>query len=208
MTLRAVPLTRAEANAFIAAHHRHHGRVTSHRFIVGAELDGVLVGCAVIECPNAPALQDSRVAEVTRLCSDGSRNVCSLLYSRASRVARELGFDRLITYTLESEPGTSLLASGWVLECLTRGGTRDRPSRRRTDKAPTCRKKRWAPSWCATVPPFLGTEPRVDPATLSQGCVVHRVDPLTERCGLCGISRATLAAVLGISRVAGQEVAC
>jgi hypothetical protein len=147
--LRAVPLTRSEANAFITMKHRHHGRVTSHRFIVGAELDGDLVGCAVVECPNAPRLQDPRVAEVTRLCTDGTKNVCSLLYAKCSRLARECGFRRLITYTLESETGVSLRASGWVLEAVTRGGTRDRRGRRRTDKAPTSPKKRWAPKWCA-----------------------------------------------------------
>jgi hypothetical protein len=150
--LRAIPLTRDEANRFIVAKHRHHGRVTSHRFIVGAELDGELVGCAVVECPNAPRLQDSRVAEVTRLCTDGTKNVCSLLYAKCSKLAREWGFKRIITYILDTETGVSLRASGWVFEANTRGGTRHRPSRPRTDKSSTQPKQRWAPSWCAVAP--------------------------------------------------------
>ena len=153
MTLRAVPLTREEANAFIIANHRHHGRVTSHRFIVGAERDGELVGCAVVECPNAPRWNGGRLAEVTRLCADGSKNVCSLLYAKCSRLAREWGFERLVTYILLEEPGTSLVASGWVLEDVTAGGTRNRPSRPRVDKSPTCPKQRWAPLWCAKPEP-------------------------------------------------------
>lgn len=114
--LISIPLTRAEANVFILAYHRHHGRVTSHRFIVGAELDGKLVGCAVVECPNAPRLQDSRTAEITRLCTNGTRNVCSMLYAKCSRIARDWGFKRIITYTLESESGVSLRAAGWICE--------------------------------------------------------------------------------------------
>lgn len=48
MRLQARPMTRDQANAYIVAHHRHHGRVAGHRFIVGAELGGVLsaVACA------------------------------------------------------------------------------------------------------------------------------------------------------------------
>jgi len=54
-----------------------------------------------------------------------------------------MGFRRVVTYTLESEPGTSLRATGWVPAKLTKGGSWNTPSRPREDNAPTCRKIRW-----------------------------------------------------------------
>lgn len=152
--MRAVPLTRDQANAYIVAHHRHHGRVTGHRFIVGAADGDRLVGVAVVGRPRARLLDQANEAEVTRLCTDGSKNVCSFLYSRCSRVARELGFAKLYTYTLESEPGGSLRASGWIMEKRVRGESQDRPSRRRVDKSPTAPKLRWCPAWCAPGAPL------------------------------------------------------
>lgn len=84
-------------------------------------------------------------AEVTRLAADeGSRNVGSFLYRRARRVAQAMGFDeRVLTYTLLSESGASLRAAGFEEVAITDGGSWDRPSRPRTDKHPTERKRRW-----------------------------------------------------------------
>ncbi len=144
-----VPLTRDQANAFIAEHHRHHPKVTGHRFIVGALHGGTLVGVAVAGRPRARLVPQYSECEVTRLCSDGSANVCSFLYSRCSRIARELGFATIFTAILQSETGASLKAAGWEFCYLTRGGTQDRPSRRRVDSSPTEPKQMWAPSWCA-----------------------------------------------------------
>lgn len=149
--LVAVPLTRDQANAYIVAHHRHHGRVTGHRFIVGAEDGGALVGVAVAGRPRARMIEQFRHVEVSRLCSAGARNACSFLYSRAARVARELGFASIFTAILESEPGTSLKAAGWVYAYTTRGGSQDRPSRRRADKSPVEPKQIWCPAWCLDV---------------------------------------------------------
>lgn len=149
--MRAVPLTRDQANAYIVEHHRHHKRVTGHRYIVGAMTTEGLVGIAVAGRPRARRIAQYDILEVNRLCTDGSRNVCSFLYSRCSRVARELGFRGVFTAILESESGASLKASGWVYVYTTTGGTQDRPSRRRTDKSPTDPKQIWAPEWCADV---------------------------------------------------------
>jgi hypothetical protein len=38
-----------------------------------------------------------------------------MLYSACARAAKALGYGRIITYILESESGTSLRASGWVM---------------------------------------------------------------------------------------------
>jgi hypothetical protein len=147
--VKAVPLTRDQANAFVCEHHRHHGRVQGHRYAVGVEIEGRLVGVAIVGRPRARRVDQYRTAEVSRVCTDGTKNACSFLLARCSRLCRELGFDRVFTEILETETGASLKASGWVLEYTHKGESQDRPSRRRVDKSPTCPKQVWAPDWCA-----------------------------------------------------------
>jgi hypothetical protein len=139
----ARPLTQRQAAEYIAANHRHHKPARGDVFRIGAEEDGRLVG--VLQCgrPSARALQDGYTLEVTRLCTDGTRNACSFLYAKAARVAKALGYKRLYTYILGSESGASLKAAGWTLDGITRGGSWDTPSRRRATEAPTCPKQRW-----------------------------------------------------------------
>jgi hypothetical protein len=151
MAMRAVPMTRDSTNAYLVEHHRHHGRVSGYRFAVGAEVGGRLVGVAVIGRPRARMIDQYRVAEVNRVCTDGTRNACSFLYGISSRVCRDLGFDRVFTCILETESGASLKAAGWVYEYTTAGGAWDRPSRHRGKVAPEGRKQVWAPAWCAVV---------------------------------------------------------
>lgn len=141
--LTLTPLSRTEANAYIREHHRHHKPSVSDIFRVGARIDQSLVGVVVVGRPVARALCDGRTLEVTRLCSDGTRNVCSFLYAAAWRAARALGWHRLVTYTLPQEGGASLRAAGWRLIGEAGGGSWSCPSRPRTDSAPTCVKHRW-----------------------------------------------------------------
>lgn len=54
-----------------------------------------------------------------------------MLYGAARRAAFALGYERVITYTLEGEPGTSLRAAGFVRDGVTKGGAWDTPARRR-----------------------------------------------------------------------------
>lgn len=144
MTLKAMPIELKEANAFIERLYRHHAPVVRDKWRLGCEADGKLVG--VVQCarPKARMLDDGETIEVVRLCTDGTPNVCSFLYSKAARIAKEMGYKRIITYILKSEIGTSLKASGWHFEGITTGGTWSRPSRQRVDKAPTEPKQRWA----------------------------------------------------------------
>ena len=86
-------------------------------------------------------LDDGRTAEVTRLCTDGIANGCSFLYGAAARVAKTMGYSKIITYILESEDGASLRASGWTCGGIRGGGTWNRAHRKREDNAPLCRKK-------------------------------------------------------------------
>ena len=93
--------------------------------------------------PVARMIDYRTTVEVLRLCTDGTRNVCSFLYGASARAAKALGYAEIITYTLEREKGISLKASGWTLEAKTNGGSWDCASRRRTTVAPTCPKNRW-----------------------------------------------------------------
>lgn len=110
------PVTQAEARRFVGEHHRHNDPNRMSICQVGLDVGGELAGVATVERPNAPALCDGYTAEITRLCvRDGSpKNACSRLYGAACRAARALGYRRVVTYTLTSEPGTSLLAAGFT----------------------------------------------------------------------------------------------
>lgn len=139
----SVALELSAANEYVDILHRHHQPVHRDKFRVGAELDGKLVGVVQVARPVSRMLDDGRTVEVVRLCTDGTRDACSFLYAKAARIAKELGYARIITYILETEEGASLKAAGWQYDGLTDGGKWDRPSRRRNTEAPTCRKKRY-----------------------------------------------------------------
>jgi hypothetical protein len=145
--LRAVPVELKVANLYVARLHRHHKPVQGHRFSLGVIDDGGLLhGVAIVGRPVARLAGDpGRVLEVTRLVTDGTPNACSLLYQAAARAGKAMGYERIQTYILESEPGTSLRAAGWVDEGPAGGGqwhhTDGKP--RRTDQ-PIERKRRWA----------------------------------------------------------------
>lgn len=146
-SVRVVPLTLKQANALVARLHRHHKPAVGHRFSLGLMTDDEnLIGVVMVGRPVSRELPQYSVAEVTRLATDGTRNACSFLYGVAARVCREMGFERIQTYILESEPGTSLRASGWKFDGMTNGGdwnnSVSRKGTRRTDQ-PQEPKQRW-----------------------------------------------------------------
>jgi hypothetical protein len=142
--MRLVPLTHKAACTFIADKHRHHKPPQGLKFAIGLEEGGDLIGVVCVGRPVSRHLDDGYTAEVTRLCTDGSKNACSKLYAAAANAAKSMGYHKIITYILASEPGTSLKASGFEVEGQTRGGSWDAPSRPRTDKHPTEPKLRWS----------------------------------------------------------------
>ena len=143
MMLEAVPLELSEANEFVQAFHRHHEAVHRDKFRIGASRGGRLVGVVQVGRPVSRMLDDGKTVEVVRLCTDGTKDVCSFLYSRAARIAKEMGYEKIITYILCTESGTSLKACGWSEDATTSGGGWNRPSRPRTTTAPTVPKKRF-----------------------------------------------------------------
>lgn len=140
--LTIIPLDLRQANAYVAEHHRHHGPVRGCKFCLGVLAGGLLpndsrlAGVAIVGRPVARALNDGFTAEITRLCTDGTHNACSALYGAAWRAARAIGYQRLITYVLPEEGGSSLRASGWKLVGARGGGNWNTPGRPRVDTAP------------------------------------------------------------------------
>jgi hypothetical protein len=112
-------------------------------FAVAVADESGVRGVAIVGRPVARLLADDFTAEVTRLCTDGARNACSMLYGAAWRAARALGYRRLVTYTLPEEGGSSLRAAGWRLVGEAGGGSWSRVARARVDTHPTQRKLRW-----------------------------------------------------------------
>lgn len=143
MSLHIKHIELKDANDFVALHHRHHKPVQGHRFSIACYDGDKLVGVAIVGRVRSRRLQEKEpnTVEVLRLCTDGTYNACSILYGACRRAAKALGYERIITYILESESGTSLKASGWTYCYTNHGGSWNVPSRPREDKAPTCPKK-------------------------------------------------------------------
>jgi hypothetical protein len=129
-------INRDDANEYVRRHHRHRGRVPGAVFALSASLDGVIVGVVIVGRPVSRHRDDGVTAEVTRLCTDGTPNVCSFLYGAARRAAFALGFTRIGTYILASEPGTSLHAAGWRQLGEVTARSWNAPSRPRIDRHP------------------------------------------------------------------------
>lgn len=135
-SLRLIPISLSEANAFVATAHRHHGPVIGHKFSLAAHIEGKICGIAIVGRPVSRMRDDGLTLEVTRLATDGTRNACSFLYGASARAAMALGYRRIGTYILASESGASLRAAGWRLIAETKGGSWNSASRPRIDKHP------------------------------------------------------------------------
>lgn len=140
------PLTLSQANAHVAAFHRHHKPVQGHRFSIGVVDEKELVGVAIVGRPVARKCDPYFTAEVTRLCTNGSKNACSFLYAACARICKEMGFLKIQTYILDTESGITLRAAGWVHAADSTGGdwnqSKANAGTRRTDQ-PMQPKQRW-----------------------------------------------------------------
>lgn len=142
--LSLIPISISSAIKFSRERHRHHSKCQGGLFAVACGFDGKVSAVAIVGRPVSRMIDDGFTCEVTRLCSDGTDNACSMLYGASWRAAKSLGYKRIVTYTMEGEDGTSLMASGWVCTAKTSGGSWDRPSRHRdTDQILIFPKYRW-----------------------------------------------------------------
>lgn len=141
--LTVVPISLADANRYVGEHHRHSNPVTGHKFSLAAAMGDEICGVAIVGRPVARGLQDGWTLEVLRNCSTGTKNVCSFLYGACWRATRAMGYRKLITYTLKSESGASLRASGWRVVGEVKARSWDTPSRPRVDKHEIQERLRW-----------------------------------------------------------------
>lgn len=134
MSLRIVPTTLEEANAFVERFHRHHAPTVGHKFSIAVadETDAVR-GVAIVGRPVSRHQDNGWTLEVNRCCTDGAPNACSMLYGACRRAAFAMGFRRLLTYTLPAEGGASLRGAGFRLIGENKGGNWNVPSRPRID---------------------------------------------------------------------------
>lgn len=118
--MTVVPLMVAAANRVVDRIHRHHAPSPPALvyFALGVvDLDANRIcGAAIVGRPANRNSDKGQTGEVLRVATDGTPNAPSVLYGACSQAARRMGFSRLITYTLDSEPGTSLRAAGWTLD--------------------------------------------------------------------------------------------
>lgn len=142
--MQLIPFTLHKTNALISEWHRHHQPVRGCRFTLACLHEEQIVGAVVVGRPVSREVDQDMVAEVTRLVTNGTENACSFLYGAAARVSKQMGFEYIQTYILDSELGTSLKASGWVFDGMTKGRDWNVLNRggRRTDQ-PMVDKQRW-----------------------------------------------------------------
>jgi hypothetical protein len=139
MTVRWIPLRLARQ--FLRAHHRHRPSLVGGIIALGAWSGETLVGVVVLG--RASRMDPAETVTVTRLCTDGTPNVCSKLYAKARRLAQALGFVRVKTFTRLEEAGASLFAAGAEEDGRTTGGAWSREGRPRADED-TDPKRRWS----------------------------------------------------------------
>ena len=145
MSLSVVPCNLRDAIEFVRLHHRHSRPPAGGKFAIAVAEGSSIRAVAIAGRPVARLLQDGVTIEITRLCSDGAPNACSMLYAACKRAALAMGYKRVITYTLATENGASLKASGFRVVADVRGKSWHTPSRPRAagDKQD---KLRWEPA--------------------------------------------------------------
>ena len=141
--MRIAPTTFKAASNYINQFHRHHKASIGCKFCISVVGDdGQLHGVAVCGRPVSRHFDDGETLEINRVCTDGTFNACSMLYGACCRIAREMGYRKVITYILESENGASLKASNFICEGEA-GGTHWTGRRNRGQDIPAEMKTRW-----------------------------------------------------------------
>ena len=136
------PITFKQACDFINKYHRHHKATVGCKFCIGLFDNDKMVGCAVCGRPVSRFLDDGLTLEINRLCTDGTRNACSMLYGACCRVGKAMGYREAVTYILETEDGASLKASNFICEGEA-GGTHWTGERDRGQDIPPLFKTKW-----------------------------------------------------------------
>lgn len=143
MSLEIKPIHIKSACEYVRQYHRHNIPPVGGKFAISCYDGDRMCGVAICGRPTARKLDDGETLEIYRNCTDGTHNTCSKLYGACVRIARDMGYKKVITYTLESENGSSLKASNFT--CVGMAGGLEWTGKRRRDYyiAPREMKKRW-----------------------------------------------------------------
>lgn len=146
LILRPITVRRATALGFVARTHRRLPEVQGAMWGVAVVDDaGDVVGVALVGHPSrlqtTPTNEHLRVLRVA--VREATPHACSMLYAACWKAARAMGCVRMDTHTHLDEPGTSLVAAGWIDGGLTRGGEHDRKGRPRKQAVDAKPKRRW-----------------------------------------------------------------
>ena len=147
--MTAIPITFEQAREYVQKHHRHCAPPRFHKFSICLEVtdESEPVGVAIASIPKARYQMDGKTLEINRCCATPCyADVCSNLLARIIRIGREMGYTRFLTYTLESESGSSLRAVGFRQDGFLNSSSEcwDSPSRRRdVTSYPEGKKIRW-----------------------------------------------------------------
>lgn len=126
LVMKLQPISLKRAREFVNAHHRHNLAPAGHRYSIGLYHydrdfgESLLAGCVIVSRPVSRHLDTPGYAEIVRLCTApwAPKNTCSRLYRAAWRSWKEMGGEKIFTYTLQSESGASLRAAGFTVEAL------------------------------------------------------------------------------------------
>ena len=116
-----------------------------HKFSIKVvDANGDTRGVAICGRPVSRYFDNGEILEINRVCTDGSHNACSMLYGACSRIAKNMGYKKIITYILLSENGASLKASNFICEGEAGGEMWTGKRSGRYNGVPKERKLRWS----------------------------------------------------------------
>ena len=140
------PMHLKAAKEFVQKYHRHNIPPVGGKFAVSCYDSDRLCGVAICGRPTARHSDNGFTLEIYRNCTDGTYNACSKLYGACCHVAKAMGYQRVVTYTLESENGASLKASGFCYEGQAGGIAWTGERKRSYYVSPEEMKNRWSKS--------------------------------------------------------------
>jgi len=137
------PIHLKEAKEYVKENHRHNIPPVGGKFAVAVKDGEKIHGVAICGRPVARKLDNGYTLEVYRCCTDGARNACSMLYGACVRIARDMGYKTVITYTLQSESGASVKAANFTYDGEAGGEQWTGKRKRDYYVAPKEKKNRW-----------------------------------------------------------------
>lgn len=106
------PITFRAAQIFIQQNHSYLPRPRTHLFSVSVTNKTGIVAVAIVGRPVSASQCDGLTCEITRLATvPGHRNVASMAIGAAWRVAKNLGYNRMISYVKADLNGESYIAA-------------------------------------------------------------------------------------------------